>query len=353
MMTPRLNLAASTGIRRAGRNPELRRRVGRVMVRLRLLGSAIAIAIVATGCIAESLLPPTASPPPGSPAASAASGTPALAASNAPDASDPIPEASVPEAIAIRDGGVDRREIAVRGFLSRMPVLSCPFVPGDPNPARIDCPASFQWLMANPEQLERDTPNGFEGGPPQGPAFHPSFALVDEPAPPEWQGAADRVAPPVAIEVIGHFDDRRARLCRPDLEPGQRCEDTFVVDQVRMLDGQPLGITTSEDLDRPDGGRAQPASTADDVDAVVTRVDPVAVVLSRRAVIAQRLPSIEPGVAAGLIDAPVVWSVVVVDRGSAAPAIARTLLVSDGGSQVAEMLVVGPAVFPSAQPGPS
>src|SRR5262245_11842792 len=194
--------------------------------------------------------------------------------------------------------------------------------------------------MANPEQLDRRTANGFELGPPTGPAFRPSFALVGQPMPAAWQNG-DALAPPVAVEVLGHFDDRRAALCAADPEPVIPCRDVFVVDQVVSLDGRPVGATTSEDLDVDNGSggtkRLQPASSVADIDRLVGGVAPEGGVLSRRVVIGDRLPTIEPTYAGGALYAPIVWAIVTLDPSPTGSGVSRTFLIQDGGEHVSRM----------------
>jgi hypothetical protein len=296
----------------------------------RLLG-AMFLSLSISACIAEPIPPPSPSPSP-SDVISVATTLPSAADGSA-STTISVPRASVSEAVAIRDAGVDRRELDVAGFLSRTPVLACPVVLGDQNPTRLDCPQNFQWLMAKPEELEHQTADGFSLGPPTGPAIRPSFAFVDQPQPLEWRVGADEPAPAAPVEVIGHFDDRRAALCGRDRDPQLRCADTFMVDQVVAVDGQPVGVATSEDLVGADGNRMQPVSAIDDIDLLVARADPGVAILSRRVVLAGRLKAIEPGIQAGSFDSPIVWSVVGLDPSAGPPAEARTFLVPDGGSE--------------------
>jgi hypothetical protein len=304
----------------------------------RLPVAIAAAALVAAGCISESVPPP--SPLLRATATASPRETPTIAESTESAASDPVPRLTVADAITVRDGGVDHREIDVSGFLSPMPRLACPLVPANLNPTRLDCPQSFQWLMANPERLQHRTTSGFEFGPPTGPAFRPSFAFVDQPMPVPWR-SGDELAQPVAIEVIGHFDDRRAALCALDQQTDIRCKDTFVVDQIVALDGEPVGVTTSEDLvvanDTGGTTRLQPVSMVGDIDRLVADVDPSVVILSRRVVVADRLRNIEPGVGSGHVEADAVWSVVAVDASSGQQAVPRTFLVPDGSQTVMEM----------------
>jgi len=306
----------------------------------RLLG-AVFLSLSITGCIAEPIPPPSSSPSP-SDVISFATTLPSAADGSA-TATIAVPRTSVAAAVAIRDAGVDRRELDVAGFLSRTPVLACPVILADTNPTRLDCPQNFQWLMAKPEELEHQTAEGYSLGPPTGPAIRPSFALVDQPQPLEWRVGADKPAPAAPVEVIGHFDDRRAALCGRDQDPQLRCADTFVVDQIVAVDGRPVGVTTSEDLVGANDARVQPVSAVEDIDQLVANAEPGLAILSRRVLLARHLTAIEPGIRAGLFESPIVWSVVGLDPSTGPPAVARTFLVRDGGSEA--------IVLPNDEPG--
>ncbi len=297
----------------------------------RRLATILAIVLMVTGCAGPGPGPVTSFGPP-SPPSDSNQPTPNVPSAPATVGPAGLPLVSVAEAVEIRDRGVDRREIQVAGFLSRPPVLACPFIPADLNPSRLDCPATFQWLMANPESLEHQTADGSSLSPPTGPAIQPSFALVDPPMPAEWQVPVDGPAKPAPVELIGHFDDRRAALCKVELNPDFRCEDTFVIDEVISVDGHPLASHTSEDLTAGNGNRIQPTSTKAGVEVLIATADPAFVVLSARVVATTRLAAIEPGVPLGAFSAPVIWSVVGIHPSPdpAAMEVASTVLVEDG-----------------------
>jgi hypothetical protein len=73
-------------------------------------------------------------------------------------------------------------------------------------------------------------------------------------------------------------------------------------------------------------------------------------ILSRRVLTGDRVVDVEPSLA-GAAEPTIVWSVVFVDRSSAAPVIARTFLIPDGGGPFTEMTLEGRV--PVAQPAPS
>ena len=108
-----------------------------------------------------------------------------------------------------------------------------------PNPTRVDC-ASL-WLMEQPEVLTRTTrtePVAITRQP-TGPAFLPSFSLVDVMLP---SGPRDAASRPVPVTLLGHFDDRRAAFCGADER--ELCADTFVVDRIAAIDGADVSTTT-------------------------------------------------------------------------------------------------------------
>jgi len=131
---------------------------------------------------------------------------------------------SVADAAAIRDGGVDDREIAVAGWYQPLRPIPCPLAPASFQPLE-DCALDTSWLVLLPNSL--DAIDVF--GKPSGPAIHP----VTEWAPPS--GART----PMAVVFVGHFDDARAARCIEG-ERRQRCEDRFVVDTVAWDEGASL-----------------------------------------------------------------------------------------------------------------
>jgi hypothetical protein len=133
------------------------------------------------------------------------------------------PVLSVADAVSVRDGGVDQREIAVGGWFAAFAV-PCPAPPEGAYGPLEDCAINFTWLMAAPEQLsEIDASGAGSIHPPAGPALNPVT---------DWRPAnADT---PQAVVFVGHFDDPNAAHCLP--ADRQRCADRFVVDQVAWTD---------------------------------------------------------------------------------------------------------------------
>jgi hypothetical protein len=128
---------------------------------------------------------------------------------------------SVADAKAIRDGGVDDREIAVAGWYSAPQPLPCPLMPDEYQPLE-NCSLNTSWLVTGP------APTGTFG-----PAARPSIQPVVD-----WSGSTIGTEP-AAVVFVGHFDDAKAAQC-PAGERRQRCEDRFVVDQVAWDQAQSL-----------------------------------------------------------------------------------------------------------------
>ena len=116
---------------------------------------------------------------------------------------------SVAEAVAIRDGGVDRTEMAVAGWYVPWEPIPCPAQQDEYQPLE-GCYLSTAWLLGKSELA----PVGSE------PAIHPVT---------DWRPADPHGSFPVVF--VGHFDDAGAASC-PAGERYQVCSDRFVVDEV-------------------------------------------------------------------------------------------------------------------------
>jgi len=83
-----------------------------------------------------------------------------------------LPVITVPDALAVRDGGTNDRELAVRGWFSPFAPISCPAPARWPvSPVEPDCPDPWVVLMEQPESLATAQASRFEGRPPTGPSF--------------------------------------------------------------------------------------------------------------------------------------------------------------------------------------
>ena len=259
--------------------------------------------------------------------------TPASSTSPAPAGSEEppmnalgLPVVSVEQAIGRRDAGVDDRELAVHGWFSPPPPISCPAPATWPvSPIEPNCPDQWVVLMADSESITTIEDNGFIGASPSGPFFQLDLDDLDL----AWQRRLPALGPvpPIELVVIGHFDDRRSFACPEPVE--QACRDRLVVDRVDTVDGvrQPTSIVRDVEA---------LSSTPEEVRAVVADAVPGSEILSVALVDgATGIGRIEPALGTGrggFIDHPATW-VVRVLRGDRA----KTLLVVDGTDAISEM----------------
>jgi len=139
-----------------------------------------------------------------------------------------LPIIGVPDAMTIRDGGVDDHEIAVQGWFTP-PAFTCQ--DGSINPILADCgDETVGWLTEDPETLVRATRTGVDRVAPQGAAIAPILIGLPDFWYPDLPLAGSGTASvPVDVVLVGHFDDRRAVLCTTS--QGSACRDRFVVDK--------------------------------------------------------------------------------------------------------------------------
>jgi len=138
-----------------------------------------------------------------------------------------LPVLTVPNALVVRDRGVDATEIAVSGWFVRF-VVPCP-VPLTSGGPLDRCDINVTWLMATPEQLSvTDSTGAGAIRPPAGPAFN---VVADS-----YRTSTEQPQP---VVFIGHFDDARAAGCPP--ADHQKCADRFVVDQVALAEHAQTG----------------------------------------------------------------------------------------------------------------
>jgi hypothetical protein len=281
----------------------------------------------------------------GNPVASGEAISPVLAAIG-----EPI---TVSAALAVRDSGADSRELAVTGFLSPLPAIPCPFESTPRNPTRLWCSTAMRWVMEQPEQLWGPSAGGTHR--PTGPAFNPSFALVEAPDVPMPQ-TDDEL--PVPVVLMGHFDDRRARLCVTNKDT---CAGTFVVDRVISVDGEPLGTATWGITEQ------SPRDDESTVDALIAAAAPASVVVSRQLLPVSAAIDVEPLLNNDELipfadPSKLAWIVTAVELAEGAP-VARTFMLLDGSSWFSEITpavvrrlewiapeATGGPVAPSSQP---
>ena len=222
--------------------------------RLRLALAPIAVVIVLV-VIASSLVGQQSSRvPPSAPEPSSLGSTPRATEVGRPSATDGpnqvfgLDIVSVTDAMAIRDGGADAREIAVRGWYSPVPpafVFSCPIILERVAPVQFGCGDTLLAITQDPQQRARADGSGVNA--PVGPAISPSFEqvdrgpLIDASTNPRACGRntdCPRGSGSVPIVAIGHFDDRRAGFCKAAVRA--QCRDRFVVDRLDKVDDRPV-----------------------------------------------------------------------------------------------------------------
>jgi hypothetical protein len=332
---------ATTTIERIRLTP----RIAPVRLRLGHLGGLAAAAAVLV-IVGVGLLGPRATDP-GGDTASATYGLPVI---------------SVSEAIAIRDSGIDDRELAVEGFYASAGPVPCPAPPdfaSYQNPARPWCPMTLNWLMERREQIVTTTAETATGRYPDGPAFNPSLSLVDASELPDAPSAV------ASVVLIGHFDDRRADFC-PDDEHGS-CSDTFVVDRINSIDGKTIETGTVRDLSVPVNDTTldlEPARRQAAVDTLIQAIDPGLRIMSRRVTTAQRLGATEPVYLGrrlvggfGSLVPDIAWLLVALPPvDSDGRSVARTFVIPDGAPDpileitrngVVPVAIAGPTTRPS------
>lgn len=256
---------------------------------------------------------------------------------------------TVPEAIAVRDGGVDDREIAVRGWLGPLPAVPCqPVGRATVNPVQLECPHSYRWLTRDPEQPDWTRP-------PDGPAIQPAFPFLDLSALAPAPGSVQELV------LVGHFDDRRATMCARIDRPA--CEDVFVVDRIVSVDDRPVESSTVLSLRRLEPGQVQPRRTAAEIDALIAGIAPNLEVASRLAIPGERIFEVEPALgtgALGIIDRQLVWVVTGLEPRAGQPPRLRTFILDDSQPEAFEGYVPialpvssDPAPTPTREPSPS
>lgn len=240
---------------------------------------------------------------------------------------------TVSDALAVRDGGVDDRELAVSGWFTPIGPIPCPY-PGElTSPIQLRCPDSMVWMTEAPEALFHRTANSETMKPPDGPGLNPDLDGIDRQWVPSQPAVGESV--PVAVVFVGHFDDRRAELC-PAAEQAE-CRDRFVVDRVAWVDGveQPLSDAISVD-------GTPVRSTLDEILAIVARETTDSPVLSVVTADDANIRWIEPELWSGhgpgrMVAIPVAWVVRVLEGGRAV-----TYAVRDGTDMIWEMTADGP-----------
>lgn len=239
-----------------------------------------------------------------------------------------LPVISVTEAIARREAGPEDAELAVRGWMSNPPPISCPAPPEPPGPVELVCPDSIvSWLTERDEATWEVTPNGFRGRPAGGPALQPIIDVAAPRATGDGSGRSGFDPTPFRVVLVGHFDDHRSVLC----QDADACRRNFIVDARVWVEGVEAGREVVQLTEPSDATRL----TADEAAAAVARVrSPEAapwVAILERAV----LPRVDPRISKtrGLADADAVWVVRQLER-DGDRSVAHTYFVDDASGDV-------------------
>jgi hypothetical protein len=263
-----------------------------------------------------------------------------------------LPIIHLADAFAIRNAGIDDREIAVQGWFEGGLMPGCPAPNVNPiNPLQVGCPDGFVWLMERAETLISHSGNRTDMTGPSGPALNPDLDGIER----SWQPTAaealdaNGLSIPTDVVFVGHFDDRRAALC-PKAEVAD-CRDRFVVDSVARVHGvePPLSVMGA--------APGSTKSTVADIEAIIANEAPQSTILSMLVVDPETdVTTIEPSLAStgdGSLVRTTVWVVRVLETDRIA-----TYIVVDGSDTIYEMNADNHAIQvggtpPGATPAPS
>jgi hypothetical protein len=245
---------------------------------------------------------------------------------------------TVTAAEAVRDAGVDDTEIAVSGWFTPAPPITCVPVTAV-SPVQMSCPDQYVWLTEDADSLMHVNDDVVGIAIPKDRALNPDLDGLDlswEPLP--LQLGTVGHSTPAHVVFIGHFDDRRSSSCPADELAA--CEDRFVVDQVAWSNGREPRRSIVGPTDFPW------TSSIAGVEAVIANEAPQSPILSIQIMhgseLSENQPSIEPSLTngeGGLADRPGLWIVRVLESDRLS-----TYIVDDGTNQIYEMNAEGQAV---------
>jgi hypothetical protein len=222
-----------------------------------------------------------------------------------------LPVVDVERAQDVQHVAGDAHEIAVGGWLSIGPPLSCAAPSVEPaSRLQPGCGDDLTWLLSRPEILT------FRDGPtvalrePAGPGIHVRFetGLVD------WPPVDDpETVIPIPIVALGHFDDPAATTCPPEDEAW--CRDLFIIDGVAWAYGNDLGFAGR--INDP-----KVKSTPDQIGQAIHTITPYAIIVAAWPTPGRGLAESE----LGLVNLPKavrtasrVWIVKVIEAGQVRP----------------------------------
>ena len=339
-------VAHEVHVRIAGTSPARRMTFGRGRTGWTLAAAAVVVVMLGMLSFSVGGTGPTAAPP--SPSASggqATSGPSATPTEQAiPGSVFGLPIVHVPEAIAIRDAGVDDREIAVLGWFTPPPPVSCGGDAGKTydSPVVAHCPDELVWLSEDAGSYVHVIGNRLVTETPNGPALNPDLDGLDRSWFPELPvPGTDGGSTPVDVVLVGHFDDRRAMRCAATAQAA--CRDRFVVDSVAMVHG------ASTNFGPVYRNTAKASSSAADIEAIVNKEAPGSPILSMTVVDGpDGLVTFESSLSdgqEGLILQPTVWIVRVLESERIS-----TYLVVDGSDAIYKMDPIGEAILVGGTP---
>jgi hypothetical protein len=316
-----------------------------------LAAAAVVVVLVGAAMIVPAALslPGTSAKPSALPsnAATAAPGASATPTEQAlPGSVFGLPIVGVRDAIAVRDSGTDDREIAVHGWFTPAPPVSCggDAVKTYDNPVVPHCPDELVWLSEEAGSYVHATGDRLETEPPKGPALNPDLDGLDQSWFPELPvPGVDGGSTPVDVVLVGHFDDRRAWRC---FGAENACRDRFVVDSVAMVHGVSPNVAPVHQ------NTTKASSSAADVATIIGNEAPGSPILSMTVVDGpDGLVTFEPSLSdgqQGLIRQPTVWIVRVLESERVS-----TYLVVDGSDAIYEMNPIGEAILVGGTPPPA
>jgi hypothetical protein len=338
------SLAHDVHVRIAGTSPA---RLG--VVRLRpawsvAIAAVVVVAVAGTVLIGLGGLGPTGGQPAGSDASASLPGGSASPTEQAlPGSVQGLPIVDIRQAIRVRDAGADDSEIAVRGWFTPAPPVSCDPAAGAArvSPVQTICPDQLTWLTEDAESLVHVSGDRTDTHAPNGLGLNPYLdGLATDWFPALPGPGADGGSTPADVVFLGHFDDRRAELCpRDEIDA---CRDRFVVDAVAFVHGvaQPASV-----VDRTSGA----VSSVADIESIVATETPASPILSMTVVDgATGLAAVEPSLGtgqAGLIDQARLWVVRVLEGDRVV-----TYVVIDGSDAIYELNSDGDAILVGGTP---